>query len=624
MGETRRETLETLQLKEAAYAAYYVFAVSLLLGFYLGLFPTMFMRYCAPIITSLYIASALFMVKRRQATYTLLATLDAIPAIATCFISSLLQYAAVLRMIVLTVYAAEALRKEMERVVCYLLANASAALAATALMLASLNLLGHNIDALYTLPAMAATVIAPLAATMRLRHTIFETVSVTATTVLAPYTLLPLILIKASYLEANRGGPAPGSVNRGNSTDVCLGEIVARLAYPRKHFLQLNTYKPRWLKHALNMREDTRWFWISERPRCLKLRLVKTRGSHILVSGATGSGKTTTAKHLIGELIRCRGARIVIIDPHGEYVDYCRNMSAKTFILKAGEAALNPLQPPPGLAPQQHAVNLSYLFKSLFKLGMVQQNVLYSALLQAYIDKGIDISKPVDSVTVNPDLPNLDDLRRVLRELSSEDTRALQVLMYVNMFADYFTSGNKTYDLDHVLKEYDCVVIDLSSMPMQELRFLYTDTFIRQFYTYMLSSQKREHIDNKLYVLVIDEAHIVASKTIASPYALRVFTEMRKYNVAAVALTQQASKLHEEIVANSGYIIALRQVEPHELNYISNIISGVHDTKRLKLIEYTISSLPPGYAVVRDRDSGEVFIIHVVSARCDGKEGKLA
>jgi DNA helicase HerA-like ATPase len=112
-------------------------------------------------------------------------------------------------------------------------------------------------------------------------------------------------------------------------------------------------------------------------------------------------------------------------------------------------------------------------------------------------------------------------------------------------------------------------------------------------------------------LLVVDEAHTFGSKKLPSPHLIRVFAELRKYGVIAVAATQQASKLHDEIVANTGYVIALRHVEPRETRYTARLLSGIEEKGRIGILEHTLTSMPRGYALVRSREAAEIVLIQI-------------
>jgi len=475
---------------------------------------------------------------------------------------------------------------------CPALYTATLLLSVSAPLFVLLKLLGV---AIYHTPAsLVVLLIAPLAArpSTSWNSNLFSLLAV----LVAPYTLAGLVL--THLLNTRHVNNA-----RRDTIYIEVGEKIAELVYA-KHRIhrRLKKFKPKWMEDYAGIASE-KWVWAKRRG-IFGIEFTAKKGSHVLIAGATGSGKTATAKTIIKRLTHRYGdkVKIVVIDPHGEYGDVCEDKT-NSLTLKAGMAALNPLQPPPAIPPQLHAANVTMLFRSLFQLGPVQQNILYSAILQAFLDKGIDLERPLQG---SRDVPSLYDVQRILRELSKEEPKALNVLMYINMFINYFSATNLV-NLEDALRNNRCIIFDLTLLTSKELRFLYVDTLLKHFYAVMISNKKEK--GDTLYMLVVDEAHTFADRTMPSPYLVKVFTELRKYGVAAIAITQQASRLHREIAANASYVLALRHIEPGEVRYMASMLSGVDDETRIRIIEYTLSVLPRGNIVTRERDRGRILLV---------------
>jgi len=323
----------------------------------------------------------------------------------------------------------------------------------------------------------------------------------------------------------------------------------------------------------LQWTRKTRWGFGRPLVECpYVLRLSPKRSPHVLITGATGSGKTTTAALIVSRMI----VPALIVDPHGEYADKLRRERKR--VIRARETALNPLAPLPGETPEQRAAAFTSLLVALYKIGPLQQQLLYETLLDAY-----------SSLRV----PTLADVERLLAKAASVEPRAAQLLQYLRMLRTRVLEG-KAVALELFLpREDEAVIVDLSGMT-REQQILYTDTLLRHIDMWLRSLGET---DKLRLLLIIDEAHLFAKE---GSIVEKMLMELRKYGLAVLLSTQQASALPSPVLSNIGTLIALRQGEPKENNYISRFLSGVDESDRLRVLQYTLSSLPKGYAVIKE------------------------
>lgn len=506
-------------------------------------------------------------------------------------------------------------KKDLYYSICISLPLSAASLALLALTYATYSIIAHSSmlasyagAALQTLAALAAALI--LTSTCQ-NSTVLQVVPVYAASAAATHSLAPIPLLLGTVLQHD--APPPSTRRQSGSTGEILGipvgVITASLRRASSPIQAIRHRKrlPRWLKHLHEtLPKNTRWRWATEPGTLYTINVDHRTTPHILVVGATGSGKTTLVKELITGIASLHGNnRVIVIDPHGEYYTHCKGIFGDVFLLKAGSTSLNPLEPPPGIAPRLHASNLSFMLAALYRLGPLQQSLLYSALLSTYEEKGIDPDSAGNAR--EGDWPTLSDLRKTLREALKSSNRAANLLTYIDSFIAYFSPGKYVYNVSELIQKYPCIVVNLEDIPLPELRFLYVDTVLKTIYSLISRRHMRDNGDR--IFLVIDEAHNFVSRGLPSPYLVKIFSESRKYRVVVIASTQQATKLHDEVLANTGHLLALHHVEPREATYIAHTLSGINDAERIKVIEYTLSMLPKGYVVTRRGNVGEVVIL---------------
>ena len=479
--------------------------------------------------------------------------------------------------------------------VCRIAVEASIALSATAIMLYILSLRYNMYYGSYS--RLLTTVLAPMLILSKTYTPLFYLAVISA-----PYSPVPLALLHTLINEEPGVGRSKNDNNADCINSVAVGEIIAVPAYK-----YVNIPIGRSVPVALPPR--TKWIWRRVfLGRHISLCLDARASPHVLVTGATGAGKTSFIKGLINKIIQKYRYTVIIIDPHGEYKTIASTMQDRyrVRVVSAGEEFLNPLSVYQGRTPRQAAAEFSQLVSSLFGLGALQGYLLYDATLSAYIDKGHDPDRPVNGGNI----PSIHDVAKVLLgiEDSSIKRRALSLIPYLDMLKAYF--GNQNININTILNsEYNIIIFDLSRVGLREAQVLYIDTLLRLLYSSILAKEKT---GKTKYLIVVDEAHIAASKSIKAPMLVKIAAELRKYGVALIAASQQLTHLHREIIANSGYIVALRTNEPEELRYVARLLSGLEDSDRIKLIEYALASLPKGYAIIRHRCHQDPLLIKIL------------
>jgi len=398
----------------------------------------------------------------------------------------------------------------------------------------------------------------------------------------APEALIPPLLAAASAPPAEKGGERRG---------LALGVVKSALLRSPPIIL-------------LPGRCTGKWCWATPLHECPYIVPVEIKKAtpHKLVTGATGSGKSTLLAALARTLTRkYHGAyKVIVIDPHGEYEQRIRDLNP--LVVDAAKVRLNPLSLAEGEKPENRAAELTAILASLYNLGPLQQQLLYEAILDTY-----NISEK----------PSLADVEKLLTSIARNDQRAYTLLRYIRHLASSGASEEKP--IHELLEASKPVIVDLSRLPSHEHQVLYVDTFLRLLFNKLRRSKPRKP---EAIVIIIDEAHIFASKTAANSIVPRIAAESRKYGVMLILATQQASAISSQVLANTGTIIALRQSEPKEAHYIAQLLSPMREDDAIRSIEELLAGLPTGQAIARDHHNATP--LHILLSRRESNYSYVA
>ncbi len=348
-----------------------------------------------------------------------------------------------------------------------------------------------------------------------------------------------------------------------------VGTITARLGMKRFYF------------------GDSRWEWLRTKKRFL-FRPYLSLNPHVCMIGTSGSGKSNACKLLVKALI-AKGAKVSILDPHGEYSEfaYATNFS----IYDASRSSINAFELD-GLSEREKAGELLSMFKRTFKMGDVQGYTLYKCILYTY-----KVCKD------NNRVPNIKGLLFTIKVfMRNADPKELSVLRSLeNRLSMLDTEGfSGSCPIEKILSENSVIV--LSNLHIPEAQSIYMESFLRKIYTKMLSMRKSG--SPKFYV-VIDEAAKIRGSDILS----RIAAEGRKYGFGIIALSQRAKEMDSGLRSNSALFASFYQREPEELNYTANYISGGNEGFRFMEVKKALRNLQRGSAVILESSRKEPLIV---------------
>lgn len=330
-----------------------------------------------------------------------------------------------------------------------------------------------------------------------------------------------------------------------------------------------------------------------------RLHISASSNPHIIITGTSGSGKSYLASRIALRVASITNSSIIILDPHGEY----KTLLKECLVIDAQDASINPLDLY-GKSPRRRALEVASIIASIFKLGPLQTRLLEDAILITYETKGILDNLPE---TWNRKPPTLYDVAQVLRSMASKDKRAYLVATYVETLSSKVFS-NTSITMNELITAKQPVVIDLSGIGDREWQRLYMELFLEKLYILI----KEKGLSRKIRViLLVDEAHLIASKNIKRNIIATMSAELRKYGLSLILITQRLDEMDKTILANMGTKIALRQVEPKIARYVAEGIALSNEKEEIDVIVKTIGMLPLGYAVVRDYYIREPLLVQI-------------
>ncbi|HLC79289.1 MAG TPA: ATP-binding protein [archaeon] len=284
-----------------------------------------------------------------------------------------------------------------------------------------------------------------------------------------------------------------------------------------------------------------------------------------LILGTSGGGKSFATKLLVTRNL-LNGARVMVIDPQGEYTDLVKNYDGQVVeISRESDTIINPLD----LLGQDYGekmLSLMDLFKIMFgELTEAQKGVLDKALEKVYRDRGIFAN---DKKTWERAPPILSDLYRALEEEKKEASRieeptyeALMNRLRVYAKGTFSFLNRETHlDLDK-----DFISFNILEMPPQ----------VKPIMMYLILDFIHKRMQNNLEkkLLVIDEAWSLLRHGEHANHVFEMIKTARKFNLGILIITQEVndlvtSKAGNTILANTAWKLLLRQ-EPSVIKDLS-------------------------------------------------------
>lgn len=367
-----------------------------------------------------------------------------------------------------------------------------------------------------------------------------------------------------------------------------------------------------------------------------KIELDKLVTRHCAILGATGSGKSNAVAVILEAIAsgKYKSARILVIDPHGEYNDSLKDFS-KVFkvgadISKGQNELLIPFW----------ALPFNELLSSFAgNLSEINRDYVREKILEKKIQSSKNLKVPPPELTITADSPipfslsqlwyELDDFERqtfidngrinksVLvtkgdpvtlkhnvyppASLGSAapfiNTRAKGILSFLDAmrnrildqrFRFLFNAGDFAPDLKGKIKndldsllenwlahEKPITILDLSGIPSEVMTSI-SGSILKIVYDALFWSQNLPVGGRKQPLLIVlEEAHNylkAGENSISSRTVQTIAKEGRKYGVGLLLVTQRPTELDETVLSQCGTLVALRMSNKGDRGHVSAVL----------------------------------------------------
>jgi len=376
---------------------------------------------------------------------------------------------------------------------------------------------------------------------------------------------------------------------------IVLGKVAATLTYGKP----VNE----WLKDKITAKSPS-WYW-------RKLSGNYTYNPHhqvnyhILITGTSGTGKSSLAKKLVKELYYKWNIPSLILDPHNEYVGLIREIGG--VVVNASEISVNPLELD-GASPRERAVQVADTLQRVFRLGNLQRALLEDLIEEAYAEEGILLD---DEETWNNSPPTFQTLLKVVEKKieyaksSVERSRYESLKPYLRMLASTIFR-NTTIVFNKLLSKPS--VIAMAKLPGDHVKSILSETILRKIAYKMYLTGKKGILSN--YV-VIDEAHRLYRRSVEPSLVAKLMMESRKFGIGFIIITQQPLDVDESIIANAATKISFKITEPENLDYIAKAFAGFVTDNRYDIVRKAMYYLPNYYAIIKDSILSDPVIVKI-------------
>jgi hypothetical protein len=269
---------------------------------------------------------------------------------------------------------------------------------------------------------------------------------------------------------------------------------------------------------------------------------------HLLASGQTGSGKTTLFYNLMTQL----DSPFWAFDRKQDY-RHLTNQMDDLLVLPWKKLKLNPLKPPPGVAPDRWNNIFSIIFSQSFSLLTGSEGFLTTAVAELYVKYNLYQSQP-DSYPSLYDLTNLvrSDQISVGPASASYKDRVYWRLNPILMTVGDIFHCSEGYPIEELLQRN--VVFEIGGLNRNLQRFLQQILFA-YVYEYLLAQGSRD--EGLQLVLFADEAkqlfsvYLERQDASGMPEIDDMLAKARQMGLSTVAADQEPSKLTDSLKANT-------------------------------------------------------------------------
>jgi len=349
---------------------------------------------------------------------------------------------------------------------------------------------------------------------------------------------------------------------------------------------------------------------------------LSTINRHVFVTGATGSGKSQTVRHLLEQLTEAGIPWLAIEPAKSEYAAMAgriEHLAPLTVINPSAPdnvpISVNPLAPEPGYPVQAHIDMVRALFMAAFDAEEPFPQIMSLALQRVYEANGWDVvtGAGIPGAAVQPAVPTLEQLQQHALEVIQEIGYGNEVQADVEGFislrlrslrvgsAGRFFEGGHPADIGGLLQRN--VVLAIEDVANDEDKAFLMGTLIIRIVEHLrmrARQEPREELAGGLrHVIVIEEAHRLLrnrgagrASTHAVELLAGMLAEIRAYGEGIIVAEQIPTKLVSDVVKNTALKIVHRLPAKDDRRLVGAAMNLSEDQSR------QVVSLRPGYAAV--------------------------
>ncbi|MDR8407224.1 ATP-binding protein [Nonomuraea sp. 3-1Str] len=343
-----------------------------------------------------------------------------------------------------------------------------------------------------------------------------------------------------------------------------------------------------------------------------------TLNRHAFVTGATGSGKSQTVRHLLEQLSGARIPWLAIEPAKSEYAAMAgrvEQFGPVTVINPSAPAgvpfSINPLEPEPGYPVQAHIDMVRALFMAAFDAEEPFPQIMSLALQRVYEATGWDVvtGGAVPGSKVPPSVPTLELLQQHAMDVIKEIGYGREVQADVEGFislrlrslrvgsAGRFFEGGHPADIGGLLRRN--VVLAIEDVANDEDKAFLMGTLIIRIVEHLRMRARQEKSAGLRHVIVIEEAHRLLrdrgagrAATHAVELLAGMLAEIRAYGEGIVVAEQIPTKLVADVVKNTALKVVHRLPAEDDRQLVGAAMNLSEEQSR------QVVSLQPGSAAV--------------------------
>jgi DNA helicase HerA-like ATPase len=342
-----------------------------------------------------------------------------------------------------------------------------------------------------------------------------------------------------------------------------------------------------------------------------------TLNRHAFVTGATGSGKSQTVRHILAQLTGAGVGWLAIEPVKSEYAAMAGRIagSAKITVVNPSDPAaiplsVNPLAPEPGYPVQAHMDMVRALFLAAFDAREPFPQIMAQALQRAYEDCGWDAvtGSGLPDAAAPPAVPTLARLQAAALEVIEDVGYGRELQADVRGFVEVrlrslrtgsagrFFEGGHPADIGELLRRN--VVLALEDVANDEDKAFLIGTLIIRIVEHLRLRARARPAAGLRHVIVLEEAHrlLRAGREGASAHAVELFAsmlaEIRAYGEGIIIAEQIPAKLVPDVVKNTALKIVHRLPAHDDRQLVGAAMNLDEDQSR------QVVSLQPGAAAV--------------------------